>query len=82
MKPEIKLNSRGNIDNRLVQVEGEPLKFKLKTNYNYRVGFKDDNMEEYTFIDPAGGPFITIGSEIEGHKVKAIHKDCIIEFEI
>lgn len=81
MKPEIQLHSRGGLDNRLIQVEGEPLKFKLKTNLNYRVGFKDDNIEECTFIDPAGGPFITVGSEIEGHKVKAIHKDGIIEFE-
>lgn len=80
MKSEIQLNSRGGIDNRLVQVEGEPLKFKLKTNCNYRVGI-DKNLEEYSFIDPAGGPFITVGSEIEGHVVKAIHKDDIVEFE-
>ena len=81
MKPEIQLNSRGDIDNRLVQVEGEPLKFELKTDYNYRVGIIDKNLEEYSFIDPAGGPFITVGSEIEGHKVKAIHKCGIVEFE-
>lgn len=81
MKPEIQLNSRGGIDNRLVQVEGEPLKFELKTDYNYRVGIIDKNSGEYSFIDPAGGPFITVGSEIEGHKVKAIHKGGIVEFE-
>lgn len=81
MKPEIQLNSRGNIDNRLVQVEGEPLKYQLKTEFNYRVGFRDENIDECTFIDPAGGPFITVGSEIDGHIVKAIHKSGIIEFE-
>ena len=81
MKPEIQLNSRGGIDNRLVQVEGEPLKFELRTNYNYRVGIIDKNSEEYSFIDPAGGPFITVGSEIEGHEVKAIYKDGTIEFK-
>lgn len=81
MKPEIQLESRGGLDNRLVQMEGEPLKFKLETDYNYRVGFKDDNMEECTFIDPAGGPFIAIGSEIDGHIVKAIHESGIVEFE-
>lgn len=81
MKPEIQLKSRGGLDNRLVQVEGEPLKFKLETDYNYRVGFKDDNMEECTFIDPAGGPFIAVGSEIDGHTVKAIYKSGIVEFE-
>ena len=81
MKPEIQLNSRGGIDNRLVQVEGEPLKFELRTNYNYRVGIIDKNSEEYSFIDLAGGPFITVGSEIEGHEVKAIYKDGTIEFK-
>lgn len=81
MKPEIQLESRDGLDNRLVQVEREPLKFKLETDYNYRVGFKDDNMEECTFIDPASGPFITIGSEIEGYKVKAIYRNGIVEFE-
>lgn len=81
MKPEIQLNSRGGIDNRLVQVEGEPLKFQLKTDFNYRVGFRDENIDECTFIDPAGGPFITVGSEIEGYKVKAIYRNGIVEFE-
>lgn len=81
MKSEIKLYSRDGLDNRLVQVEGEPLKFKLKTDYYYRVGFKDDNIEECTFIDPAGGPFITVGSEIDGHIVKAIYGNGIIEFK-
>lgn len=81
MKPEIQLNSRGGIDNRLVQIEGEPLKLKLKTELNYRIGFKDDKEEECTFIDPSGGPFIAIGSEIEGHKVKAIYRDGTVEFE-
>lgn len=81
MKPEIQLNSRGGLDNRLVQVEGEPLKFRLKTDYNYRVGLIDGNSENYSFIDPSGGPFITVGSEIEGHVVKAIHRGGIVEFE-
>lgn len=81
MKPEIQLNSRGGIDNRLVQVEGEPLKFRLKTDYNYRVGLIDGNSENYSFIDPSGGPFIAVGSEIEGHVVKAIYKDGTIEFK-
>lgn len=63
-------------------MEGEPLKFELKTDYNYRVGIIDKNSEKYSFIDPAGGPFfITVGSEVEGHVVKAIHKGGIVEFE-
>lgn len=81
MKPKIQLHSRGSFDNKLIQIEGEPLKFKLKTEFNYRVGFKENNMEECTFIDPTGGPFIAIGSEIDGHIVKTIYENGIIEFE-
>ena len=81
MKPEIQLNSRGGIDNKLVQMEDNPLRFKLKTEFNYRIGFKDDSKKECTFIDPSGGPFITVGSEIEGYIVKAIYRGGIIEFE-
>ena len=81
MKTEIKLESRGGLNNKLVQLKDEPLKFQLKTDFNYRVGFNDEAKDEYTFIDPAGGPFIAVGSEIDGHKVKAIHKGAIIVFE-
>lgn len=80
MKPEIQLLSRGGIDNRLVRVGGEDsTKYELKTPLSYRVGFNDDGV--YAFIDPSGGPFMTVGSEIDGHIVKAIHEGAIIEFE-
>lgn len=82
MKKEIKLNSRDNLDNKLIRIGDETsLKYQLQTNYNYRVGFEDNNLDVYTFIDPAGGPFITVGTEIDGHKVKAIYSPAIIEFE-
>lgn len=78
MIPEIQLKSRYGIDNRLIQIEGEPLKYKLKTEHNFRVGLKGD---ECFFIDPSGGPFITAGSEINGHVVKAVYRDGTVEFE-
>ncbi len=81
MNKEIQLHSRGGIDNKLVQIEGEPLKFKLEAAYGYRVGFKTDDEDDCTFIDPAGGPFITVGTNIEGYIVKTIFKDGTIEFE-
>lgn len=81
MKPEIKLLSRDGTDNRLIQIDEQPMMYKLQTPYCYRVGFKDGTKSEIAFIDPSGGPFITEGTEIEGHKVKAIHNDGIIEFE-
>lgn len=80
MKPEIQLDSRGNIDNRLIQIEGEPLKYRLKTEFNYRIGL-DEIPDRCDFIDPAGGPLIAVGSRIDGHIVKAIYINGIIEFE-
>lgn len=80
MKPEIQLHSRGGIDNRLVRVGGEDsTKYKLKTPLSYRAGFTDDG--GYTFIDPSGGPFMTVGTEIDGYKIKGIYEGAIIEFE-
>lgn len=83
MKSEIQLSSRYGEDNRLVRIGGEDsLKYQLKTSIDtYRAGIIEGNPDEYSFIDPSGGPFITIGSKIEGHKVKAIHKGGIVEFE-
>lgn len=81
MAKEIKLESRGNLNNRLVQVDNSPNKYQLITDYNYRAGLIEGNTEEYSFIDPAGGPFISVGSTLLGKKVKAIYKGGIIEFE-
>lgn len=83
MKPEIQLNSRYGEDNRLIRIDGEEsLKFKLKTQSgHYRIGFRDETDEEVIFIDPSGGPFITKGSEIDGHIVKAVYREGIVEFE-
>lgn len=78
---ELQLNSRYEVNNRLVQVESDPLKYKLNSGYNYRAGFNPESPDKLTFIDPEGGPFITVGSKIEGHKVKAIYNGGIIEFE-
>lgn len=77
---KIKLNSRDGTNSTLIQTK-EPLKYKLETEYCYRIGFKGDSMKECSFIDPSGGPFITIGSIIEGHKVKTIYENGVIEFE-
>lgn len=83
MNSEIKLNSRGGVNNKLIRIgEEDSMKFKLKTQYNYRIGFNDNgDTRKIAFIDPAGGPFITVGSKIDGHIVKAIYEEGIIEFE-
>ena len=78
-KSEIKLRSRyAHSDNRLVHIEGN--KWKLKTDYNYRlIMYKDGG--HIQSIDPEGGPMISVGTEIEGHIVKSISQDGIIEFK-
>lgn len=78
-KDEIKLESRyAHSDNRLVHIEGN--KWKLKTDYNYRLIMYEDRKHIHA-IDPEGGPFISVGSKIEGHTVKSISASGIIEFE-
>lgn len=83
MKEVIKLNSRYKENNRLVRIgDNSSLKYQLITELDtWRCGIIEDNPDEYSFIDPSGGPFITKGTEIEGHTVKTIHKGGIIEFE-
>lgn len=78
-KTEIKLKSRyAHSDNRLVHIEGS--RWKLKTQYTYRlIMYKDGTTIQS--IDPEGGPFMSVGTEIEGHVIKSISSDGIIEFE-
>lgn len=88
MEDVIKLKSRYKIENYLRRVGTSDSKdFYLDTKYAYRVGFVDENQSDsYQFVDPSGGPFISVGSEINGHKVKCIYTDndsnnIIVRFE-
>lgn len=53
--------------------EGDKYVLKLDDNSSeyIRVGYKENN-KDYYFIDPPGGPFMAVGSEIEGRKLTAI----------
>ena len=57
--------------------------YRVHTNSMYiRIGYNEDNT--INFIDFEGGPFIAIGSNIEGKIVKNIDKvnnNYLIEFE-
>lgn len=86
MKKQIKLNSRYGSRNYLNRIgEEDSKRYLLKAEYNYRVGIIEDNPNEYSFVDPSGGPFfISKGSDIDGYKVKSISRGdggVIIEFE-
>lgn len=78
MEKEIRLESRGIRDNKLVHIEGN--KYRLDTKFSYRTGYTDD-VGQPTFLDPAGGPFMTVGTEINGRRIKALHSGAIVEFE-
>lgn len=45
-------------------------------------GIEGVDMKDLGFIDPSGGPFISIGYEVEGRKVKRIYIDDGIKFEV
>lgn len=80
---EIKLKSRYGDIHKLVKISDKDYRLELSNEY-CRVGIIEDNPDNYSFIDPSGGPFIEKGSKINGLKVNKIKKSnpgFIIEFE-
>jgi hypothetical protein len=56
--------------------EVSPNNYTLKTDYNYRVGYKTDSKVDPFMIDPSGGPYMTIGTPIaKGITIKNIKFD-------
>ena len=52
--------------------------YQLKTEFSYRVGFNTDEdfkNGNYIFVDPSGGPFISIGYKIGDKRVSSIYKE-------
>lgn len=51
----------------------------MGTLEHFRVGGLEGqdhvDMENIGFIDPSGGPFISVGGEIEGKKIKRIYQE-------
>lgn len=42
-----------------------------------RTGAKEE--DGLSFFDPAGGPFVTEGQEIDGHKITKVNEDLSVE---
>lgn len=63
MEKTIKLNSRYGINNHLENIDEHKWVLKCEIN-SIRVGLTKDETK-YIFIDPPGGPFMTIGSLID-----------------
>jgi len=51
--------------------EGDRYVLRVDSDH-VRVGLTNPDSKEYFFIDPPGGPFMAVGSEIEGRKLIAI----------
>lgn len=59
-------------------------KYKLICGTYLRVGIINNNNDQYSFVDPSGGPMISIGSKLPVGIVKSIGRDSknyIIEVE-
>lgn len=86
MAEVINLPARYGYTHRLVKVDDKKyqLQFDKKSTGTYRrIGFENQSpMAAYIYaIDPEGGPFLAVGTEIEGNIIKSIMNGGIIEFE-
>ena len=87
-KPEklILLSNRYGDQNYLRQIDKNKYKYEGKNDY-LRVGYKGATQEDgYQFIDPSGGPFMAIGSEVFGiegkiTEITKVDNDFILKFE-
>ena len=88
---EIKLGNRYRVSNRLIEFKENEfyLEFSNPAESDFcRVGWDNDHSyedKEYVFIDPSGGPFITIGSifdEVPNMKVIRIYEESLKEGEL
>lgn len=61
---------------KIVFEEVESHRFKLKSMPYCRVGYSDEKMQTIAFVDPSGGPFISIGSKLDfEHEIVHIDED-------
>ena len=70
-------------NDRVVLIPIDDNKFKLECTDHYRVGLIE-NSNDFSFVDPSGGPFISINSKWDFGIVKRIYsqdKDIIIEYD-
>ncbi len=86
MEEIIKLSARYGLVHQLRHIDGKlyQLEFDKKSTGTYRlIGKEGEQQIGYSVhaIDPEGGPFISIGSKINGFTVKSITATGVIEFE-
>ena len=88
MRKVILLKSRYGETHRLERIGGSDshLFLFVPSDDYYRVGFNENEKDDYDFVDPSGGPFIQVGSILNcvNKVVKSITKSedgIVIEFE-
>lgn len=69
----IKLPNRYRENVYLEQVHDNIYKLELPDPY-CRIGIDNDNPNEYTFVDPSGGPFISVGGELYDYQTRDVYK--------
>lgn len=81
-KTKVKLPNRYNERVYLEKIEDR--KYKLICGTYLRIGIINNNDDQYSFVDPCGGPMISIGSKLPVGVVKSIgrnNENYIIEVE-
>jgi len=69
MKKIIELPNRDNLKTELVQVKDNIYKLEQEGMYPYRI---IGSVSDIKAIDPSGGPFISVGFEVDGYIVDEI----------
>ena len=60
----VELPNRYGDKNYLEEVSTNKYKLILKEDNHVRFGFMEEG--HYTFVDPSGGPFMSVGHQVEG----------------
>lgn len=72
----INLHNRDGAKLHLVSEDGKLFKFNVDESHKWvleycRIGLMEDN-KTYDFVDPSGGPFLQVGTKVDGRLIEAI----------
>ena len=79
------LSNRYREENYLRQIGDKEYKYEGDTEY-LRIGYSTEDKYKIEYIDPSGGPLLSVGSEIFGiegkiAEINKVDKDFILKFE-
>lgn len=81
----IKLSNRYKDKNYLRQISDNEYKYEGDLEY-LRIGYRTEDKYKIDFIDPSGGPFLSVGSEVFGiegkiTEINQVDNNYILKFE-